>query len=220
MRDFRDAKVMARALRDALKSKAIETTHAEALELIAKAFGYKNWNILSAKIAAAEPKPSDERSLSASGDAAPPNRRTRTRDLHWERADPSQITRLAVNDIRYEQQGFHWEKASIKVYLHGQSVDIAQVSTGIKGAGDQGIICRETPDLIPPIYYAHRILKVMSAARRSGETHMLGPDAKVQVPIRGWGPTGKFVIGIANWPGPVHHFFQWWSPVGRTNKIR
>jgi hypothetical protein len=30
MRDFRDAKVMARALRDALKAKAIETTHAES----------------------------------------------------------------------------------------------------------------------------------------------------------------------------------------------
>jgi hypothetical protein len=43
MRDFRDAKGRARALRDALKSKAIETTHAEALELVAKAFGYKNW---------------------------------------------------------------------------------------------------------------------------------------------------------------------------------
>ncbi len=55
MRDFRDAKVMARALRDALKAKAVETTHAEALELIAKAFGYENWNILSAKIEAAAP---------------------------------------------------------------------------------------------------------------------------------------------------------------------
>jgi hypothetical protein len=52
MRDFRDAKAMARALRDALKAKAIEITHTEALELIAKAFGYKNWNILSAKTAA------------------------------------------------------------------------------------------------------------------------------------------------------------------------
>src|SRR6266446_4485285 len=55
MRDFRDAKAMARALRDALKAKAIETTHSEALELVAKAFGYENWNILSAKIEAAEP---------------------------------------------------------------------------------------------------------------------------------------------------------------------
>lgn len=32
MRDFRNAKDMARALRDALKSKTIETTHAKALE--------------------------------------------------------------------------------------------------------------------------------------------------------------------------------------------
>jgi uncharacterized protein YecT (DUF1311 family) len=55
MRDFRDAKIMAHALRDALKIKTIETTHSECLELIAKAFGYENWNILSAKIDAAQP---------------------------------------------------------------------------------------------------------------------------------------------------------------------
>jgi S-adenosylmethionine synthetase len=35
-----------------------------------------------------------------------------------------------------------------------------------------------------PICYAHRILKVMSKARRYGETHALGPDAKSQVTIR------------------------------------
>ena len=56
MRDFRDAKAMARSLRDALKAKAVETTHSESLELIAKAFGYENWNILSAKIDAAQPR--------------------------------------------------------------------------------------------------------------------------------------------------------------------
>jgi hypothetical protein len=59
MRDFRDAKAMARALRDALSAKAVEITHTEALELIAKAFGYDNWNILSAKIEAAEPATSN-----------------------------------------------------------------------------------------------------------------------------------------------------------------
>src|SRR5580692_2225078 len=53
MRDFRDAKAMAHTLRDALKIKAVETTHSECLELIAKTFGYENWNILSAKIEAA-----------------------------------------------------------------------------------------------------------------------------------------------------------------------
>jgi hypothetical protein len=72
MRDFRDAKAMGRALRDALKAKAVETTHAEALELIAKAFGHENWNILSAKIeAAAEPPASDERELSVAASRAP-----------------------------------------------------------------------------------------------------------------------------------------------------
>lgn len=50
MRDYRDAKAMAHALRDALQAKTIETTHSECLELIAKTFGYENWNVLSAKI--------------------------------------------------------------------------------------------------------------------------------------------------------------------------
>jgi hypothetical protein len=56
MRDFRDAKTMAHALREALKSKAVETTHSDCLELIAKAFGYDNWNILSAKIETTRPR--------------------------------------------------------------------------------------------------------------------------------------------------------------------
>jgi hypothetical protein len=54
MRDFRDAKIMAHALRDALKAKTIEIAHSESLELIANTFGYANWNILAAKIEAAE----------------------------------------------------------------------------------------------------------------------------------------------------------------------
>jgi S-adenosylmethionine synthetase len=97
------------------------------------------------------------------------------------------IARLAIKDIGYEQAGFHWEKAAIKVYLHAQSGDIAQGvdSSGNKdeGAGDQGIMfgyaCRETPELMPaPIYYAHNILRVMAKARRSGETAALGPDSE------------------------------------------
>jgi S-adenosylmethionine synthetase len=105
----------------------------------------------------------------------------------------SHIARLAIKDIGYEQEGFHWEKARIEVHLHAQSADIAQGvdSAGNKdeGAGDQGIMfgyaCRETPELMPaPIYYAHRILKLLSEARRTGETKYLGPDAKSQVTVR------------------------------------
>jgi S-adenosylmethionine synthetase len=103
------------------------------------------------------------------------------------------IARLAIRDIGYEQAGFHWEDADIEVLLHAQSADIAQGvdSAGNKdeGAGDQGIMfgyaCSETPELMPaPIYYAHRILQRLSQARRSGESRVLGPDAKSQVTVR------------------------------------
>ena len=105
------------------------------------------------------------------------------------------LTRRAIRDIGYEQDGFHWENAQIEVLLHAQSADIAQgVDAGgnkDEGAGDQGIMfgyaCRETPELMPaPIYYSHRILKDLTDARKSGTgpAAVLGPDAKSQVTVR------------------------------------
>ena len=76
MRDFRDAKVMAHALRDALKAKAIETTHSESLELIANTFGFANWNIMSARIEAARPRADDARRPSPVGAQEPARPRT------------------------------------------------------------------------------------------------------------------------------------------------
>jgi catechol 2,3-dioxygenase-like lactoylglutathione lyase family enzyme len=54
MRDFRDAKLMAKSLREALRERNLELTHSQALELVASQFGYDNWNTLAAKIAATE----------------------------------------------------------------------------------------------------------------------------------------------------------------------
>lgn len=106
-----------------------------------------------------------------------------------------EVARQAIKDIGYEQDGFHWKNAEIEVLLHSQSADIAQgVDAGSnkdEGAGDQGIMfgyaCRETPELMPaPIYYAHKILQVLAAARhkREGEAAKLGPDAKSQVTVK------------------------------------
>jgi S-adenosylmethionine synthetase len=60
-----------------------------------------------------------------------------------------------------------------------------------EGAGDQGIMfgyaCDETPELMPaPIYYAHKILEDLAAARKSKTNGVgaLGPDAKSQVTVR------------------------------------
>ncbi|OYW60794.1 MAG: methionine adenosyltransferase [Rhizobiales bacterium 12-68-15] len=103
------------------------------------------------------------------------------------------LARLAIRDIGYEQDGFHWETADIEVLLHAQSADIAQgvdiAGNKDEGAGDQGIMfgyaVRETPELMPaPIFYAHKILKVLADARHSGAEKALGPDAKSQVTVR------------------------------------
>jgi hypothetical protein len=65
MRDFRDAKTMAHALRNALEGRAIAITHSDCLELIAKAFGYDNWNILAAKIEAAKLRAQEDQAASS-----------------------------------------------------------------------------------------------------------------------------------------------------------
>ena len=50
MRDFRDAKVMAQCLREAIEPKQITLTRSEALEIVSKMLGAKDWNTLSALI--------------------------------------------------------------------------------------------------------------------------------------------------------------------------
>jgi uncharacterized glyoxalase superfamily protein PhnB len=52
MRTFRDAKLMAKTLRLELAARAqTDLSHSEALEIVAKQFGFDDWNILAAKIA-------------------------------------------------------------------------------------------------------------------------------------------------------------------------
>jgi len=103
------------------------------------------------------------------------------------------VTRQAIRDIGYEQDGFHWKNSKVDILIHQQSADIAQGVDALgnkdEGAGDQGIMfgyaCRETPEFMPaPIYYAHQILRSLAEARHSGAEPGLGPDAKSQVTLQ------------------------------------
>jgi S-adenosylmethionine synthetase len=113
----------------------------------------------------------------------------------------AQIARNVVRDIGYDQDGFSYHGADIEVLLHGQSPDIAMGVDAKKkkgeeqeGAGDQGMMfgfaCTESEvyekgSFMPaPIYFAHKILKVLADKRRSKQLFDLQPDAKSQVTVQ------------------------------------
>jgi S-adenosylmethionine synthetase len=109
----------------------------------------------------------------------------------------TEIARGVIKDIGYNQVGFSYRGAEVEILLHGQSADIAMgvdEKQGEEGAGDQGMMfgfaCTESEvyeknSFMPaPIYFSHKILKVLSEQRRSGKLGDLLPDAKSQVTVR------------------------------------
>jgi len=98
--------------------------------------------------------------------------------------------RECIKDIGYDQTGFSWKTANIETFLHEQSSDIAMgvdsKDNKDEGAGDQGIMfgyaCNETEELMPaPIYYSHKILRLMAQDRKTGNLSGIEPDSKSQV---------------------------------------
>jgi S-adenosylmethionine synthetase len=114
----------------------------------------------------------------------------------------AQIARDVVKDIGYDQDGFSFHGADVEVLLHGQSPDIAmgvdakkkKKSGEQEGAGDQGMMfgfaCTESEvyeknSFMPaPIFFAHKILKVLADQRHSKKLFDLQPDSKSQVTIK------------------------------------
>src|SRR6201746_2292413 len=106
------------------------------------------------------------------------------------------VVRAAIKDIGYEQRGCRGKPCAVEILLHPQSADIAQGVDALQpgtnkeeGAGDQGIMfgyaTNETADLMPaPIFYAHKMLRLISEARHSGKEKGLAPDSKSQVTVQ------------------------------------
>jgi S-adenosylmethionine synthetase len=94
------------------------------------------------------------------------------------------IAEIGFIDAAY---GFDAKTCGILNTIQAQSPDIAMgVDTG--GAGDQGLMfgyaCDETAELMPlPIMMAHKLVRRLSEARRSGELPFLRPDGKSQVSV-------------------------------------
>ncbi len=132
---------------------------------------------------------------------APLFRQARRQGGGRSRTDHARSRATWCKDIGYDQDGFSYHGADVEVLLHGQSPDIAMGVNAKKkkggeeeGAGDQGMMfgfaCTESEvyeknSFMPaPIYFAHKILKVLSDKRRSGQLFDLQPDAKSQVTVQ------------------------------------
>ena len=116
-----------------------------------------------------------------------------TRGPKIEKEELIEKVRNCIKDIGYDQSGFSWKTANIETYLHEQSADIAMgvdsKDNKDEGAGDQGIMfgyaCKETEDLMPaPIYFSHKILRLMAEDRKNGKLKEIEPDSKSQVTMK------------------------------------
>ena len=106
MRDFRDAKAMARTLREALAAKAVKISNSEALELTARMLGERDWNTLAAAIEA-----------------------SRLREAAWTRlegvyANNEPVTGSIVGRVR---GGFTVDLGGASAFLPGSQVDVRPV---------------------------------------------------------------------------------------------
>jgi S-adenosylmethionine synthetase len=111
-------------------------------------------------------------------------------EIHTETyVDIPGTVRGVIRDIGYTEPrlGFDYETAAVLSSIDEQSGDIA-MGVDVGGAGDQGMMfgyaCTQTDVLMPmPIIIAHRLVKRLAEARRSGLLPYLKPDGKSQVTI-------------------------------------
>lgn len=108
------------------------------------------------------------------------------------------VVEKVLSDVGYSSEGI-----AMDTFVHRQSPDIAGAVASSKerregvsdnqidwfqGAGDQGVMigyaCDETPQLMPmPVVLVNRIVRELSACRRSSYIEGICPDGKAQVTV-------------------------------------
>ena len=120
--------------------------------------------------------------------------RARGRIVSEVREIADSVVRGVLRDAGYRSGwiGIDPGYCQIEIRFKSHAADIAEGvdrRDGQLGAGDQGSMfgyaCDETPELMPaPILFAHRLMRLQAALRKSGVLPWLRPDAKSQVTFR------------------------------------
>lgn len=103
--------------------------------------------------------------------------------------DYKQIARQVIEDVGYtnKKYGLDAKTCKIDVYVKQQSLDISR-GVDAQGAGDQGIMfgyaTDETKGYMPlPIVMAHKLVRVATNLRKTGQFKWARPDMKSQVTV-------------------------------------
>src|SRR5579871_5598248 len=116
MRDFHDAKAMARTLREALAARDVQLTNSEALELTARMLGERDWNTLAAAIEA-----------------------SRRREATWTRLEGVHARREPVTGsiVGRVRGGFAVDLGGASAFLPGSQVDVRPFHKAVPPVGSE-----------------------------------------------------------------------------------
>jgi hypothetical protein len=203
MRDFRDAKAMAKTVRDGFAAKGLRITVAESLELIASAFGVADWNRLAAAIRAAEteaPRPERPQESAGPNDAARTNPARRSMDWVAEDFDHSDhasaaltVTLWRASDYAEARQHQHMttehlllaltEDADAKAVLEACDVDVGALKLALASFIDEELaeaLRTDDVDAPSPTAAVRRVVKrAATNVRPAGRATLTGANVLV-----------------------------------------
>ena len=185
MRDFRDAKAMARTLRAALAAKGINITISQSLELIAKAFGVADWNTLAAAIRQEAPAPRNDASPSP-----PLAERVLGPTPHFSRELESTLHR-ALADANHREHGYATlehlllalaDDLDASAVMKACSIDLGALKKNLANYVDNGLRGLANPggdDARPTSAFQRVIQRAVIHIQSSGREEVTGANVLV-----------------------------------------
>jgi Glyoxalase superfamily protein/Clp amino terminal domain, pathogenicity island component len=189
MRDFRDAKTMARTLRTALAAKGLKISNSDSLELIAQAFGVRDWNTLSAMLHA---EPAEPPKTAASPPIYADARPVRSGHVGFS-ANLEETLHRAVVLAKQRNHGYAatehlllalTDDQDAAAVLKACNVDINELKAGLVGyldAGLSSIVVEDEEHPRPTASFQRIVQRAVIHVQRSASGYVTGANVLVAI---------------------------------------